>query len=93
LSVVVIKSLLYVITCCPSWDPYVVGKNYSVGCWISFAEAMFDVVCHPWDLRASVKMAFLFQSGTCGAGDSGGIITLWQQGGILLQQQCRVLSM
>jgi hypothetical protein len=67
-----IKSLLYVITCHPAWNPDVVGEDYPVVFQISFAEAAVDVVCYSW----AVPDPLWWQ----------GRILLWQRGGILLQR-------
>jgi hypothetical protein len=76
-------------------NPDIVGEDYPVVCWIPFAEAMVDVVHCSWavpdHLRISIKMPFLLWSGACGAGDSGGGITLWRWCRILLWWRGRIL--
>jgi hypothetical protein len=56
--------MLLLITCCPLWDPDIVGKDYPVGCWISFAEAVVDVVHCSWAVPdhpgTSIEMTLLF---------------------------------
>jgi hypothetical protein len=78
------------------WNPDFVGEDDLIVCQILFAEAVVDVVHCAWAVpdhpRTSVEMTFLLWARACGAGDSGGSITLRLQSGILLRQRGGILS-
>jgi hypothetical protein len=83
LSVIVVNLLLDLVTCRPAWNPCAVGEDYSVAHWISFAEAMSNVVrCSravPDHAGASIRMAFLLRARTGRTWDGGSGIILRRQ--------------
>jgi hypothetical protein len=94
LSVIVVNPLLDIVTCCPARNPGAVGEDYSVAHWISFVEAMSDVVrCSravPDHAGASVEMAFLLRART-GRTWNGGSGIILQRRSILLRGQSVLL--